>query len=116
MSSTTISEYCVTVTDHYGCEAEDCVLIIDTTSAIIEMSTINDIKLFPNPASVFINIEGLKRNDVLSIYDVAGELIKVDHLSGNTATLGLNKLPEGIYFLEVRRGDEMQVFKVTNHE
>ena len=70
------------------------------------------ITFYPNPATDHLNIEGLRSGDIVRLHSILGREIKVVPASENQIQISLNGLSEGIYFLQVRRGDQVQVFKV----
>jgi uncharacterized delta-60 repeat protein len=72
-------------------------------------STLNNIKLYPNPASNILHIEGLPTNTKtkLTISDFNGNVRMA--IAANTATFAWNisRLQKGIYVLRVESGDNV---------
>ncbi len=65
------------------------------------------VQVYPNPAESFVNIRvDLEENILIQIADAQGRMIprlSTPYLSTNGQTLDLSKLPNGIYFLQLRR-------------
>lgn len=60
-------------------------------------------RLYPNPTSNFINIEGVRNLTESILYDIQGNLLRINSTSSNT--VDLSDIPAGIYLLVVRDGD-----------
>ena len=60
--------------------------------------TVNQMaNIYPNPANSYVNIAGENLNSV-AIYNVAGQLVRIEKISGNTLSLDLEA---GVYFFSV---------------
>ena len=70
------------------------------------------IKVFPNPASDIVCVEGLRSGDIVRLHSILGREIKVVPATEDQIQISLKELSSGLYFLQVRRGDQVQVFKV----
>jgi hypothetical protein len=71
----------------------------------------NEIKVYPNPSTAFIHLDGLQFDDRISVYDLQGKIVKVGE--GNTGILDIVGLEKGIYFLCVTRaGKQIQTVKI----
>ena len=71
-------------------------VVLDITDGIEE--TVNQMaNIYPNPASSYVNIAGENLNSV-AIYNVAGQLVRIEKISGNTLSLDLEA---GVYFFSV---------------
>ncbi len=69
-----------------------------------EISTLSDIKIYPNPASEFVIVTTEKATlKKLSLFDALGQkMLEVSHGEGQTEwNLPLQNLPKGIYFLQI---------------
>lgn len=60
----------------------------------------NTVSVFPNPASSFVNIEVGGGQHTINLFDITGQL-KKQIISSGTATLELNGLSKGLYFIQV---------------
>lgn len=58
------------------------------------------IKIFPNPASATLTIESAE-NELISIYDLIGNLVLNTRLSGSFVNLDISKFPVGSYYIVI---------------
>lgn len=58
-----------------------------------------DIKVFPNPASEFINIDANSRIDMVNIYNSEGNIVL--EIKNNYTNINIKELTQGKYFIEV---------------
>lgn len=65
-------------------------------------SVSNEISLFPNPVSDYLQVEGATPRTSFSIYDVQGRLIQEGVLT--STRLDVRALPQGTYFLQLDKG------------
>ena len=85
-------------------------IVVESTTWIDE-EQIDEITVFPNPTSELIYIKTRYKDDKVTIYNVMGNKIQIIYETPDK--ISLNGVPEGIYFLQVKRGDKVQVFKVV---
>lgn len=71
------------------------------------------IKLSPNPANTFINIdtENTELQEV-NIYDACGNLILSNTISGSNDILNISSLNEGLYIVHIRTNEGIQTRKI----
>ena len=87
------------------CDGEDLM----TSMRAFENSLIT---VYPNPAKESIWVEKIGDNlNSVSIYNVAGQLIKSSRNVGAQIKLDISSLEQGIYFLEVNDGSEVEIFR-----
>lgn len=65
----------------------------------------SDIKIYPNPASTYINIEGQNLKSA-TIVDVLGKTVLRQVLAENQTNIDINKLSKGTYFITVSDNKE----------
>ncbi len=87
------------------------------SAGINEIKTIEDISIFPNPASNLITIS-LPATNIkscsINLYDMLGEKMLPSYSTYSTqTTIDLSSIPQGIYFLEVMMDNEKVVRKVV---
>lgn len=72
-----------------------------------------DVKIYPNPAYDYVNIDGVSQLDVVSIYDKHGQLIRQTQMESNTR-LDLTDLVNDMYFINVSNSEfiESSVHKI----
>lgn len=75
-----------------------------------------DFKIYPNPASNLINIknEG-KENLEVVVYDLAGKALKVMNSSDHVVSVNIQDLSAGLYIITVKTGDTIKSFKIEKN-
>tara|TARA_R110002049_G_C9029881_1_gene551957 strand:- start:242 stop:946 length:705 start_codon:yes stop_codon:yes gene_type:complete len=84
--------------------------LAQTLSTDIELSSIAQVRLFPNPSTDFIQISGLKKNEEYTIYDILGTKIKNGTISENDQ-IDISVFTNGLYFLKLRDGSIAKFLK-----
>ncbi|MCB9272695.1 MAG: hypothetical protein H6564_01550 [Lewinellaceae bacterium] len=97
-------DYSVTVTNVFECSASDNVYVTVITSSVVEPAGFS-IAVFPNPAQeiLYIKCEGMP-STMARMMDVFGRPVVVDRSfvpDDATRAIHLEKVPDGVYFLEV---------------
>lgn len=81
--------------------------IFDPTS-VNEISAVNSINIYPNPAKDVINID-LKTDAQIAIYSLDGRAVTAENIIKGVNTINVSDLPVGMYILEViTEGGRMQ--------
>ena len=84
----------------------------DDNTLAENLSTINNIRIWPNPAGDVLNIElNDTRNSILFIYNSTGQLIMEWDLQTGGCSIPLRELPRGIYLIRVADTNAWQVLK-----
>jgi len=78
----------------------DDVSVIDSTTGISEISKENYIKVFPNPANNFLNIECELPDAEIKLFNVLGNEIRKMRLE-KEAQIKVSDLCDGIYFIQI---------------
>ncbi len=81
-----------------------CYLFSDTIQFIpsgFEVLEQIPFKLYPNPVNDQISIK-LKEEGMLEIYDLAGRLIRIQHLQQGMQTISVTEIPQGMYLLRIQ--------------
>jgi hypothetical protein len=61
---------------------------------------INAIRIYPNPATDFIDISNCTANDQIKLVDLSGKEINIQaEINGNVCHISLTNVPKGIYFV-----------------
>ncbi|WP_417611625.1 PKD domain-containing protein [Owenweeksia hongkongensis] len=111
---------CLTITDTCGKEDKYCEEINMMPFSIGELSLLESIKVFPNPADDFLQIElpaEIKSGTIISLYDLNGKLLIERGVTENKeqVTLDLSSLAKGLYLLDLNlNGASRQVKIVKN--
>lgn len=78
---------------------EDC--------SLIDENPTKSIKIYPNPASDVIHIDGLENGShQLFVYDMLGKVVASAMVSDNVTDVNISHLPEGIYIVKIGGIDE----------
>jgi len=100
-----------TFTDVNGCvnSASQVIFVANAPVGIDDPETLQ-VKVFPNPTSGIINIQGVNA-DRIEVMDVHGRLLSAKNHPGSI--IDISNLPGGIYFLRVRVEDQMTVARIV---
>jgi len=71
-----------------------------------------EIKMYPNPTTGTIWIEGLSEENEIKMYDLNGQQVKSFHNLHYKSKLDFNALASGVYILRIKEGDQMKLHKV----
>lgn len=81
------------------------VTFIEDCNAVEEYADAG-IRVYPNPASDFLYIEGdFDRGSQVFIYDMTGRIVETVELTSNNAKLNISHLPEGYYIVRIGDGN-----------
>ena len=77
----------------------------------IEDEALQDMLIFPNPATELINIEGSANIQQVELYNLQGQRVAME--TGNVRTLSLNGLSAGMYIMKVTTDNGTSTYKVS---
>lgn len=108
--------YHVFVTDRNGCRIDTAIVTVNInkpqTLGISEGEN-GQMKVYPNPASEWINIEANQLKEA-RIFDVHGrQVFSVNNLHGNKEQIPTKGLTTGIYYLQIVTSDSLKTIKLT---
>ncbi len=72
----------------------------------------NKVKVFPNPTSGKITIEGENITHI-SVFNNAGQIIKQTEVEFTPSFLDLNQHPKGMYFIKVKTNEGLAVKRIV---
>jgi uncharacterized repeat protein (TIGR01451 family) len=103
-------EYTVIATNIYGCTATS-----NPYDYLLDKSIIDDkngIKIFPNPSSNVLNIEG---NDLktVAIYSLTGNEILRKSFDNNFKSIDISSLHSGLYFIKIESKNTVVTYTFT---
>jgi hypothetical protein len=100
--------YSVSVSDAMGCSISDSVFVDANMLGINQsVNTTNSFSVYPNPTNGILNVSNTAEQ--VLIYDVLGQLLDEQN---NVQQMNLNQYAPGFYLLSLRRGKEIERFKV----
>ncbi|MBI5541145.1 MAG: fibronectin type III domain-containing protein [Bacteroidia bacterium] len=110
--------YSLTTTDDFGCNAVDSVYMYKP-DGINEISDINEIKVYPNPAKDNVNIEiNLKNKTDITfcLYSISGQVIKEKMIQGQNfikESFDISEVSSGIYYLKIATDENVRFVKLV---
>jgi hypothetical protein len=69
----------------------------------VEYSYTNDMRIYPNPTTDMLFVDGLNEGDVLKVYTIDGVLVKEQEVVNVNEALNVSDMPQGTYFLHVNQ-------------
>lgn len=81
---------------------------------ISESDNYSNIKVFPNPATSFIQLDidgDISQSSVL-ILDIAGKVVLNQRIDSNHEVIDIDNLPSGLYFVKIQDKKQSKVFKI----
>ncbi len=105
------ANYCVTVTNTFGCTASDCIFVKFLPNALHEIDDWTAV-LAPNPASTIVTLKGSRtlKSAVIQILSLDGRILFTENFTGNEKTLSVEHLTDGIYYLTVKSDGNVNVY------
>ena len=109
LSPTTSTTYTVTGTSAQGCSstADIIVWVVDCTG-VNELSSLNEMNIFPNPASSILNLQldmQAKDDLTLTVLDNSGKEMFTNELNSARGTVNekieIENWPQGIYYIQL---------------
>ncbi|MBX3164302.1 MAG: T9SS type A sorting domain-containing protein [Bacteroidetes bacterium] len=97
VSPTVITTYTVSGTDNNGCVGTASITAIDcsTITGIAAYINNNQIKIYPNPANLYVNIEN-SNNQTIEFINLNGQTV----LKSTESIVNIESLKQGIYFVK----------------
>ncbi|MGB1004700.1 MAG: T9SS type A sorting domain-containing protein [Salibacteraceae bacterium] len=115
-SPDTTTSYTLTVTDAVGCTQsgpENDVTVVVFPVGVEESNTKTRIKLYPNPASNFLQIERNQnvKNETLIVYDISGKEVFRTMLNSPIQTIDVSGLVKGSYSFIIGNVNEKVILR-----
>jgi hypothetical protein len=76
-------------------------------------NTLTGVTVSPNPATDVLSVKGLKNTATLTLVDIEGKTILTTTAEPGVATLNIDQLNAGVYFLHIVDGEESGVERVV---
>ena len=97
-------DYTQTLQTVHGCDSV-VTLHLTITVGIDDHDLAGNVKVFPNPANDFVNVQCTMYNVQLGadlhVFDVYGKLVQTVPMTGETTILNISTLADGLYFVRV---------------
>ena len=84
------------------------------TVSVRSESQKGSVRIYPNPTKSFltIDIQGVdNQNITMEITDALGRIYRAQTIQTDQSTIPTTDLPNGIYFLKIKRGERVEVLK-----
>ena len=81
-----------------------------------QVTTINDIRIYPNPASDILNIafeQGAAEDYEYAVYDINGTMSLHGQIHGNNGRVDISSLPSGMHILKISNGQTSKTTTFT---
>jgi hypothetical protein len=95
-------------TDTLGCSGIDSTYVVVDLCVGTENSTLNGIKLFPNPAKEKIKLLGYYNDMSFELFDLYGN--KLPLLPDKSGELNINHIANGVYFIQIKNTNGQSQF------
>lgn len=111
---------CLTITDTCGKQSTTCQNVNMMPFSIGELNLLESIKVFPNPADDFLQIElpnGIESETNISLYDLNGKLLIAKEVAENKekVNLDLSTLAKGVYLLNLNLNGVSRQMKIVKN-
>ena len=114
--------FSVTVTNGFGCEGSDEIVVFGGCVNVDEMNNLAEFDVYPNPTTGKINVRVAnlsQGNVVITVISATGQLIINEQFgfegSEMTRNLDLSHAAMGIYFVRLQSGNEIKTQKIVVH-
>lgn len=74
--------------------------------------TASDMRVYPNPASDYITIDGIESLSEIRIYGLSGALVSIQELMADKPVVDLQHLQAGMYFLQLKSQAGTQIIQL----
>ena len=106
--------YQIAISNELGCWSvrSDSVYVVKTNAIDFEE---NNLKIYPNPTSGKVMIEGLSLSETstIKVFSSLGNLIYINEVSGFLHEIDLSGFASGMYHLQIIKNDRSYYFKVV---
>lgn len=111
-------EICVNMTSSYLCPnpktaKSNCIKVSIETTGISGITGNSAIKVYPNPATDVLNIDGVKASCNIRLYDISGRLLLQQTAFTNQTLINIGSFASGIYQLVITENNIATRFKIT---
>lgn len=111
-------EICVNMGSSYLCPnpktaKSNCIKVSIETTGISGMAGYSTTKVYPNPATNILNIDGIKAGNTIMLYDISGRLLLQQTALANQATINIASVAAGVYQLVIADISTVTRFKIT---
>ena len=95
-----------------GVDLQQIIVTQDGNSDAVIETSIAAISIYPNPTNGMLNIASDNDIDAIEIYSALGEMVVNRRLASGRASIDMNNLPNGMYFVRVFTASGIETVKV----
>ena len=99
----------ITVTAEDG-STQDYIIDVDFATDI-ENSGISNLEIYPNPVSNYLFIKTSSKDLTVSIYNLIGEQLFEELISGDNYKINMNQFKAGLYIVEISDNNDLQIIQ-----
>lgn len=93
--------YWVVLTQTSTCGTDVDSMSVTITTTGLEVNNIAGLRVFPNPADEYVNIEAAEQISRIDLFDAKGSVVLSITPENNKTTLNTTILPKGLYYLKI---------------
>lgn len=90
----------------------DAVLISGRLTTNIPFATSSEIKVFPNPVTNMVFIEGIRNSAKITITDMAGRIVAEELIGGPYVPISVSHLSNGVYLIVIKEDKQVHRYKL----
>jgi hypothetical protein len=94
---------------------DDIQYTITSTASINEVSSSNEVVVYPNPTNGIINIASNEQISTIEIMDITSKIVYSNSVSNSFETIDLSYLPAGVYHIKTTTSEGQVVKKLIKH-
>jgi len=87
-------------------------IISNVISAQLSKTPVS-VKIYPNPVSNILYINGTEPNTQVSIADISGHTVALINVTGASCSYNISKLPSGIYLIKLKENGRYKTHKIV---
>ncbi|WP_417588870.1 PKD domain-containing protein [Owenweeksia hongkongensis] len=87
--------------------------VIDPNTVSVEENKVLDVNIYPNPASGFVNVEGLREDAEWTLFNLQGAMVSKGVLTSGDARINLEMLKSGLYVFNIQTKNSIKSMKLS---
>ncbi len=82
-------------------------------ASVSDIDQLAAVQIFPNPANGFVTIKGLNTIQTIELITMQGQLIKTILVNGNSSSIDVSTISNGIYLLKLSSGNQTKTERLV---
>jgi subtilisin family serine protease len=104
------ANYKVEIIDSAGCSSITNNFFVSTIG--ISQLSLKGIKIYPNPASSELYINGVQPNSTITVIDILGKEVYTSTINGTSTTISISSFSKGLYLIKISQGEQSIIKKI----